>query len=123
MCRRELSMSNLYNAQNPTHDLALADRYFSLPPSERETWRTESQCRVAFQESIRQLYEQGNEERARELWARYQEGHITMPDSTYVCDGVTVAFEIITDHYGREEIAAKEEAAATLGAEIEFVKV
>ena len=41
-CRRELSLNRLYSAQNPAHDLVLADRYFSLSESERETWQTET---------------------------------------------------------------------------------
>ena len=41
-CRRELSLTRLYSAQNPAHDLVLADRYFSLSESERETWQTET---------------------------------------------------------------------------------
>lgn len=35
LCRRELSLPT-YCAQNPAHDLVLADRYFSLSQSERE---------------------------------------------------------------------------------------
>ena len=120
LCRRELSLST-YCAQNPAHDLALADRYFSLSPTERETWRTESQSREDVYSEIRQLREQGEEERAGELWAKLQEGRLSMPDAVYTReDGVSVAFEVTTGNYGNEEITAKEEAAEALGAEIEF---
>ena len=120
LCRRELSLST-YCAQNPAHDLALADRYFSLSQTERETWRTESQSREDVSTEIRQLREQGEEERAGELWAKLQEGQLSMPDAVYTReDGVSVAFEVTTGNYGNEEITAKEEAAEALGAEIEF---
>lgn len=120
LCRRELSLST-YCAQNPAHDLALADRYFSLSQTERETWRTEGQSREDVYSEIRQLREQGEEERAGELWAKLQEGQLSMPDAVYTReDGVSVAFEVTTGNYGNEEITAKEEAAEALGAEIEF---
>ena len=122
LCRRELSLP-IYCAQNPAHDLALADRYFSLTESERETWRTESQSREDVCTEIRHLREQGEEERAGELWAKLQEGQLSMPDAVYTReDGVTVAYEVTTTNYGQEEITAKEEAAAALGAEIEFTR-
>ena len=120
LCRRELSLST-YCAQNPAHDLALADRYFSLTQTERESWRTENQSREDVHAEIRQLREQGEEERAGELWAKLQEGQLSMPDAVYTReDGVSVAFEVTTGNYGNEEITAKEEAAEALGAEIEF---
>lgn len=124
LCRRELSLST-YCAQNPAHDLALADRYFSLSQTERESWRTESQSqsREDVCREIQHLREQGEEERAGELWAKLQEGQLSMPDAVYIReDGVSVAYEVTTSNYGLEEITAKEEAAAALGAEIEFTR-
>lgn len=123
-CRRELSLTRLYGAQNPAHDLALADRYFALSDTERETWQTESQSREAVNEYIQQLRDQGNEERARELWDKLQDGRLSMPDAVYTrSDGVSVAFEVVTNNYGREELEAKEQAAEALGAEIELQKI
>lgn len=120
-CRRELSLSRLYSAQNPAHDLTLAERYFSLSETERESWQTESQSREAVSEHIQQLRDQGEEERARELWDKLQDGRLSMPDAVYTrSDGVSVAFEVVTNNYGREELEAKEQAAEALGAEIEF---
>ena len=123
-CRRELSICRQYSAQNPAHDLALADRYFSLSETERETWRTENQSRDAVKEYIQQLREQGAEERSRELWERLEDGRLSMPDAVYTrSDGVSVAFEVVTNNYGREELEAKEQASEALGAQIEFYKV
>lgn len=80
-CRRELSLNRLYSAQNPAHDLVLADRYFSLSESERETWQTETQSREIINAHIQQLREQGDEEHARELWDKLQNGRLSMPDA------------------------------------------
>ena len=81
LCRHELCMTHLYSAQNLAHDLAISDRYFSLTPEERDTWKTESECRDIFAEHIRQLRDQGEEARADELWNKLQEGLLSMPDA------------------------------------------
>jgi DNA-binding PadR family transcriptional regulator len=120
-CRRELSITRLYGAQNPAHDLVLADRYFSLSESERETWQTETQSREIINAHIRQLREQGEEEHALELWDKLQDGRLSMPDAVYTrSDGISVAFEVVTNNYGQSELEAKEQAAEALGAEIEI---
>ena len=76
-----------------------------------------------FNEHIQQLRDQGEEERAQELWDKYQDGQISMPDAVYTrSDGVTVAYEVINNSYGEAEISAKEEAAEALGASIEYCK-
>lgn len=122
-CRRELSMSHLYSAQNPSHDLALAERYFTLTPSERDTWRTETQSREDIENRICQLREQGESCQAEQLSERLRTGELSMPDAVYTAsDGAAVAFEVITSNYGQAELEAKEGAAEVLGASIEFVK-
>lgn len=113
-----------YVAQSPVHDLGLAGRYFSLTQAERETWQTEAQCRDILAEHIRQLQDQGEEERARELWDRLSDGQLSMPDGIYTSEiGQVIGVEVITSNYGEAEIAAKEETAGALGAEIEFTRV
>ena len=123
-CRRELSISHIYSAQNPAHDLPLTTRYLSLTEHERATWKTETQCREELLGHIRQLRDQGEGERARELWEKMREGRISMPDAVYTAsDGVFMAFEVVTDSYGQAEIEAKQAAAAALDAQIEFCRV
>lgn len=123
LCRRELCMTHLYSAQNPGHDLAIADRYFSLTPDERSTWKTEAECRDIFAEHIRQLRDQGEEERAEELWNKLQDGLLSMPDAIYQPQGgPEICFEVVTNGYGQEEIQAKEDTAQALGLDIEFAK-
>ena len=123
-CRKELSLQSLYNAQNPGHDLALSERYFSLSASERESWRTEGQSRSYIEHVISEMRQQGEEERAKLLWESLQDNKLSMPDAVYTTDsGVVVALEVITVHYGHEEIVAKETAAQLIGADkIEFVR-
>lgn len=98
LCRRELSISHIYNVQNPAHDLPLTSRYLSLTGQERATWKTETQCREELLGHIRQLRDQGEAERARELWEKMREGRISMPDAIYTASGgVSMAFEVVTD--------------------------
>lgn len=124
LCRRELSVSHIYSAQNPAHDLPLTTRYLSLNEQERATWKTETQCREELLDHIRQLQNQGEAERARELREKMREGRISMPDALYTAsDGVSMAFEVVTDSYGQAEIEAKEEAAGALDVQIEFCRV
>ena len=109
LCRRELCMTHLYSAQNPGHDLAIADRYFFLTPEERDT--------------IPQLRDQGEEERAEELWNKLQDGLLSMPDAIYQPQsGPEICFEVVTNSYGQEEIQAKEDTAQALGMDIEFTR-
>lgn len=124
LCRNELSMPHIYGAQSPKHDLALSERYFSLSDSERSTWRTEGELRDAFREHIRQLEEQGEQERAQELLDKLQERAVSMPDASYTTEtGVDIAYEIVTNNYGEAEIESKETAAEELGLSIEFQRV
>lgn len=123
LCRRELSIDHIYSAQNPAHDLPLTTRYLSLTEHERATWKTETQCRDILLGHIRQLRNQGEEERAGELWEKMREGRISMPDALYTASGgVSMAFEVVTESYGQAEIEAKEEAAEALDAQIEFCR-
>lgn len=109
-CRRELHMDGMYRAQSVTHDMGLADRYFSLTQEERNTWQTESQAREEMKDHIEQLREQGNEARANALWDKLEKGEISPSDAIYTTSqGVCVAFEVITTHYGHEEILEKME--------------
>lgn len=124
LCRHELCMTHLYSAQNPAHDLAISDRYFSLTPEERDTWKTESECHDIFAEHIRQLRDQGEEARAGELWNKLQEGLLSMPDAIYQPQGgPAICFEVVTYSYGQEEIQTKEDTAQALGLDIEFIKI
>ena len=124
LCRNQLSMPHLYSARSPGHDLALAERYFSLSPEGRESWRTEGELRDSFREHIRQLEDRGEQERAQELLDKLWEGAVSMPDASYASEGgVEIAYEVITNNYGEAEIEAKEVASEELGLELELHRI
>lgn len=53
--KQQWAVINLYHAQSPRHDLALAKKYFSLPEELQRTWRTETDLREQFISKIEQL--------------------------------------------------------------------
>lgn len=119
-CRRELGLEHVYHAQSPRHDLPLADRYLSLTPEERATWRTEGDLRATLDERIQDM----DPEKSRQLRGELEDGRISMPDAAYTAsDGEEVSFEVVTDSYGRAEIEAKQNAAVALGTVYQEVRV
>lgn len=97
------------HAQSVTHDLGIANKYFSLTEGERETWRTETELRRDFEEQLNNLRCEGQWERYEELREQLDNGGISMPDCVYTTEqGVEVAFEVVTNSYGRAELEAKE---------------
>ncbi len=124
ICRKLIGIDHIYSAASPKHDLALAERYFSLPKQSRETWRTEGDLRESFSEHISLMKAQGDFLRANELEDMLRNHEISMPDAAYTTEsGDEVAFEVITNNYGEAEIQAKEAAAVELGITIEYQKV
>lgn len=124
LCRREYGLAHIYHAQSPAHDLALADRYCSLTPEQRETWQTEGDLQEHYFDKIEQAREQGEEETARLLESMWQEGKVSMPDCSYKISVQTeLAFEIVTNSYGQQEIEAKERAVEILEIEYEQERV
>ncbi|KIL38669.1 hypothetical protein SD70_24775 [Gordoniibacillus kamchatkensis] len=102
-------LSQAYHAQSPAHDLAIAEKYFSLPVELREYWKTESQIRDQFLEQLNDLRDQGKEAEAKLYEDMLNKGLISMPDAVYVNkEGSTIAFEVITNSYGEAELQAKE---------------
>ncbi|MNW61688.1 hypothetical protein D3C74_397640 [compost metagenome] len=98
-----------YHAQNPSHDTVIADKYFSIPLESRDQWVTESQIRDKFLERLDELRNQGKEVEARIYEDMLNRGLISMPDAVYVDEnGTEIAFEVVTNTYGQEEIQAKE---------------
>lgn len=112
-----------YNAQSGAHDLAIADKYFSLTPDERESFQTEREARSVFREHLDDLRAQGRSQEADHLSALLKSGQITMPDALYRSGDKLVAFEVITSSYGRAEIASKEAFVEAIGAESDFVRI
>ena len=116
LCRKEFGLENMYRAQSPVHDLALADHYFSLTQEEQDSWRTETEVRNTLEELIYQMAQEPTEFNiAYEMQEDLEQGKLSMPDAVYTSkEGIHVAFEVVTSHYGTAEILAKEAVATIL---------
>ncbi|WP_201317673.1 hypothetical protein [Paenibacillus sp. EPM92] len=102
-------LERVYYAQSPAHDVALADKYFSLPENLRDSWKSENEVRGQFQEQLRMMHEQDQEMQAKLYEDMLIRGLISMPDCVYTNEnGLEIAFEIITGNYSEEELRAKE---------------
>ena len=114
---------DFYNAQSGTHDLAIADKYFSLSSEERESFLTEKQARDMFRDHLHSLRSQDRSQEADYLAGLLKSGQISAPDALYRSGDRLIAFEVVTNSYGRAEIAAKVAFVETIGADTEFVRV
>lgn len=96
------------HSQSLNHDLGIANKYFSLNEEQRETWRTETQLRNDFEDILNELYKT-DYSRYEELREQLENREISIPDCSYQSEqGIEIAFEVITNNYGVEEIQAKE---------------
>ncbi len=114
LCSNQLQIESFYRSSSAIHDLALADKYFTVEKNLRDSWITESQWRSRFEEYLSDLYNKDHD-RWEELYDLLKEGHISPPDGGYVSsEGVEIALEVITSSYGEAEIIAKENFVQTL---------
>lgn len=112
-----------YSPQSGAHDLAIADKYFSLSNDERKSFLTEKQARKVFRTHLNDLRAQDRSQEADHLAGLLKSGQISMPDALYRSGDRLVAFEVITSSYGRAEIAAKEAFVDAVGADTDFVRI
>lgn len=113
-----------YHAQNPKHDIAIAEKYFSISVECRDQWSTESQIRDKFQGQLNDLRNQGKEEVARVYEDMLNRGLISMPDALYVdINGTEIAFEVVTNTYGQDEMRAKEALVEIMNYRYETTRV
>lgn len=121
--QREQTSHYYYQAQSPQHDLTMANKYMSLSQSSRDSWRTESDIRHDFKMRLEQLYSQ-DPSQARQIEQDYQNRTISAVDAVYTNEqGVTVAYEVVTNSYGQAEIKAKMEFANIMGLTYESTKI
>lgn len=124
IAERNWSIRDHYHAQSPRHDLSLANKYFSLQDHLRDTWRTETQVRDMFQEKLSQMRDQGEEQLSKMYEDMLNKSLISMPDAVYTNEqGVQVAYEVITNSYGQEEIQAKEAFVAIMKTDYETTRI
>ncbi len=117
-------LERAYHAQSPSHDLALAEKYFSLPESLREHWKTENQARDQFQEELNVLRDQGKEAEAKMYEDMLARGLISMPDAVYTNEGgIEIAFEVVTNTYGQDELRAKEAFVEFMNLQYETTRI
>lgn len=121
---QQYGINRFYQAQSPSHDLALGNKYFSMSEAERATWKTEVECRDAFHEKLQELRDQGEETVADMYLDMLNKGLISMPDCIYSNDqGSEISFEVITNNYGQAELMAKEAFVQVMGTEYETTRV
>ncbi|NOU53716.1 hypothetical protein HN020_02720 [Brevibacillus borstelensis] len=117
-------LSCAYHAQSPIHDLAIAEKYFSLPQELRESWKTETQIRHEFEEQISNMRKEGNEAEAKLYEDMLNKKLISMPDGIYTdSTGTEVAYEVLTNSYGIEELRSKETYVSIAGYRYETIRV
>ncbi|GEB33357.1 hypothetical protein [Brevibacillus parabrevis] len=117
-------LERAYHAQSPCHDLALAEKYFSLTPELRDSWKTENQLRDRFHERINVLYDLGKVTEAKMYEDMLAKGLISMPDASYTIQGDNeTAIEIITNTYGQAELSAKEAFVEFMNMQYETMRV
>lgn len=110
-CEKELRYSNFYHAPSAKHDLKLADVYVSLKDEERQTWKTETDWREAYNSRYRYEYE---------MLRQYSEHSISAFDYSYInSHGIEICREIITDSYSAEDEASKDRFAEAMDVKLE----
>lgn len=118
-----LNVHTFYRSNGVSHDIALAGQYQKLSLEEQRSWKTENELRDMFKDKLNELRDQGQELRAMDLENKLQQGLLSPGDGGYISDsGSLVVIEIVTKHYGADEIQAKEGFAQVLGAEINLVR-
>jgi len=115
-------LSNPYHAQNPVHDTAIANKYFTLNDDQRNSWITETEARNLIKEYCNELRDHGDYATADLYLGMLEKGFISPPDGIYIEDGVAVAFEVVTSSYGEIELEAKEAYAQVMGYHYEAVR-
>ena len=108
LAENEMGIENHYKPQSPNHDLGIADKYFSLGYRERDTFKTEKELQKEFKEHIERLKEVDSK-RAEKLERKLQEEKISTPDCSFISEGKSIAFEVITINYNKQIIQSKQE--------------
>lgn len=109
LIEKKFGLRNCYRSSSISHDLEVAKIYMNCSETERETWKTESELREQFQELLTAMREQDRFDEYDRLQSYLEQNEISAVDGSYISDetGIEESAEVITDSYGREEIAAK----------------
>lgn len=94
------------------HNLDVANKYCSLSKSEQQTILNERDVREVIQQVIYNQEETQERDRLQEM---LDKNRLSSPDIVYTTEeGVSVAYETVTNNYGVEEISAKIETCTLL---------
>lgn len=123
LARSQWALNSHYHAQSPKHDLAIAEKYFSLSEAQRESFITEEGAKELFLEKLEDIRTHD-----KDLAKKYEEmlnsGYISTPDAIYINeDGTQVAFEVITNNYGKKELQSKEAFVSIMKTQYETTRV
>lgn len=98
----------------PMHNIKLAEEFLR---QDRTDWLTERDLRNILADAI------AERDNAAELLDDMRNGLISVPDGAYrTTDGQIECVEIINNHYGTAEIAAKDAFAEVTGLSITYIK-
>lgn len=108
LARSHWAINSPYHAQSPKHDLAIAAKYFSLSEAQRESFITEEEAKGLFLNKLEEI-RASDKNLANKYEDMLNSGYISTPDAIYTNEaGQQVAFEVITNNYGKKELQAKE---------------
>lgn len=123
LIEREYGLANHNQSVSVRHNIDVANKYLQLEKEERETVINERELRDLFLEKLEEIRDH-DEQRYKELYEQLEDNRISMPDIAYTTtEGVTMAFETVTDNYGNTEIQAKEEACTVLELNLEINRI
>lgn len=125
LAEQQWNLRNHYHAQpkSPYHDLQLSAKYFSLSDQERGLVRTDTEARNLMLEKLREI-ERTDKELAKLYNDMLEQERIRVPDMLYTNEkGVVVAYEVVTDSYGREEMIAHEAYVEIMGFEYQTTRI
>ena len=109
----QLNLTHCYRSVGGRHDLAIADKYFSLTKVEQNSWWTEGELREIFQTRFGTLRDYETENKK-----------VSSTDGGYVAEsGRSICFEVVTKNYSKVEIQAKVNFAVALGMQLEVSKI
>lgn len=117
----KFGLNNYAQSQSVRHNLDVAKKYLSLTKEEQQTVINEREVREMLQDRIYSIEQKEERNKYQEM---LDQGTMSMPDIVYTnAEGVTIAFDTITNNYGETEIQAKEEACNFLEIQLETHKI
>ena len=116
---RQLGKENMrYHSQSIAHDIMLSYKYIQIhKENENIIWKNEEDLKSIKRDMIKELKEQGNYERMEQL------ERMSVPDSLYINDGISIGYDVVTDNYSNMDIQLKEEFCNEVGASFQTDRI